>query len=31
MIDVNPDTVCFLIDKAREFHAKDQVTIPEAP
>jgi len=31
MIDVNPDTVCFLIDKAREFHAKDQVTIPEPP
>jgi hypothetical protein len=31
MIDVNPDTVCFLIDKAREFHAKEQVSIPEAP
>jgi hypothetical protein len=31
MIDVNPDTVCFLIGKAREFHAKEQVSIPEAP
>lgn len=31
MIDVNPDTVCFIIDKAREFHAKEQVSIPEAP
>lgn len=31
MIDVNPDTVSFLIDKAREFHAKEQVSIPEQP
>lgn len=31
MIDVNPDTVCFIIAKAREFHAKEQVSIPEAP
>jgi hypothetical protein len=31
MIDVNPDTVCFLIDKAREFHAKDAVSFPEPP
>lgn len=31
MIDVNPDTVRFIIDKAREFHAKEQVSIPEAP
>jgi hypothetical protein len=31
MIDVNPDTVCFLIDKSREFHAKEQVSIPEPP
>lgn len=31
MIDVNPDTVCFIIDKAREFHAKEQVSIPETP
>jgi hypothetical protein len=31
MIDVNPDTVCFIIDKARTFHAKEQVSIPEAP
>jgi hypothetical protein len=31
MIDVNPETVCFIIDKAREFHAKEQVSIPEAP
>ena len=31
MIDVNPDTVCFIIEKAREFHAKEQVSIPEVP
>lgn len=31
MIDINPDTVGFIIDKAREFHAKEQVTIPEPP
>jgi hypothetical protein len=31
MIDVNPDTVCFLIDRAREFHAKEQVSFPESP
>ena len=31
MLDVNPDTVCFLIDKAAEFHAKEEVVIPEEP
>jgi hypothetical protein len=31
MIDVSPDTVCFIINKAREFHAKEQVAIPEPP
>jgi hypothetical protein len=31
MIDVNPDTVRFIVEKAREFHAKEQVSIPEAP
>ena len=31
MLDVNPQTVCFLIDKAHEFHAKEEVTIPEGP
>jgi hypothetical protein len=31
MIDVNPETVCFIIGKAREFHAKEQVSIPEPP
>lgn len=31
MIDVNPETVCFIIDKAREFHAKEAVSIPEPP
>jgi hypothetical protein len=29
MLNINPQTVCFLIDKAREFHAKEEVTIPE--
>lgn len=31
MIDVGPDTVCFIISKAREFHAKEAVVIPEPP
>lgn len=31
MLDVNPDTVCYLISKAREFHAKEEVVIPEVP
>ncbi len=31
MLDVNPETVCFIIAKAREFHAKEEVVIPEEP
>lgn len=31
MLDVNPETICFLIDKAREFHAKEAVVLPDAP
>jgi len=31
MLDVNPDTVCFLISKAREFHSKEEVVIPDTP
>lgn len=31
MLDVNPDTVRFIVDKAREFHAKEQVSFPEPP
>lgn len=31
MLDVNPDNVCFLIEKAREFQAKEAVVIPEEP
>lgn len=31
MLDINPDTVCFLIDKAHEFHAKEEVVIPDTP
>ncbi len=31
MLDVNPETVCFLIQKVREFHIKEEVTIPEEP
>ena len=30
-MDLNPDTVFYLIDKAREFHVKEAVTIPEVP
>lgn len=31
MLDVNPDTVCRLIELARIFHAQDEVVIPEEP
>jgi hypothetical protein len=31
MLDVNPDTVRFIIDKARAFQVKEGVTIPEEP
>lgn len=29
MLNVNPDTVCFLISRARVFHAKENVVIPD--
>ena len=28
-MDLNPDTVFFIVDKAREAHVKEQVSIPE--
>ena len=31
MLELNPDTVRFIVDKAREFHVKEAVTIPETP
>lgn len=31
MLGVNPETVCYIIDKAHEFHAKEEVVIPEMP
>ena len=31
MMDLNPDTVFFIVDKAQQFHVKEQVTIPEEP
>lgn len=31
MLDLNPETVCFIIAKAREFHAKEDVVFPEEP
>jgi hypothetical protein len=31
MLDVNPETVCYIIAKARGFHAKEQVVFPEQP
>lgn len=31
MLDVNPDTVCRLMELAREFHAQEAVVIPEEP
>lgn len=29
MLNINPDTVCFIIAKAREFQAKEGVILPE--
>ncbi len=31
MLDINPDTVRFVIERANEFQAKEGVTIPETP
>lgn len=31
MLDINTDTVCYLIQKARAFHVKESVSIPEEP
>ncbi|MEA3278594.1 MAG: DUF3775 domain-containing protein [Pseudomonadota bacterium] len=31
MLDVRLETICFIIAKAREFQAKEQVVIPETP
>lgn len=31
MLDINPDTIYRLIDLAREFHAKEEVVIPQDP
>ena len=31
MLELNPETVCFIIDRAQEFHAKEQVVISEDP
>lgn len=31
MLNVSSDTVCFLISRAREFHAKEEVVIDEVP
>ncbi len=31
MLNINPETACFIVAKAREFQAKEAVTIPEVP
>ncbi len=31
MLDLNPETVCWIIRKAAQFHAKEEVVIPEEP
>ena len=31
MLDLNPEIVCIIIAKAREFHAKEEMVIPEEP
>jgi hypothetical protein len=31
MLDINPETVCWVIEKAHEFHVKEEVVIPNEP
>lgn len=31
MINLNPETVCNIIQRARQFHVKEQVVVPETP
>ena len=31
MLEINPETVCLVIAKAKEFHAKEAVVIPDEP
>lgn len=31
MLDINPETVCYLLQLARAFHVKESVSIPEEP
>ncbi|WP_297527866.1 DUF3775 domain-containing protein [Thiohalobacter sp.] len=31
MLDINPEIVCFLIERARVFHSKEAVVLPEVP
>ncbi len=31
MLDLNPEIVCFIIDRAHAFQVKEQVVIPEEP
>lgn len=31
MLNINPETVCFIISKARQFQAKEEVVIMEVP
>jgi hypothetical protein len=31
MLELNPETVRFIIDKSQEFHVKEEVTFPEEP
>ena len=31
MLNLNPDTVCFLISMARVFHSQEDVVIPDTP
>jgi len=31
MLDLNPETICYLIQTARSFHVKESVSLPEEP
>lgn len=31
MLNVNPETVCYIIQRARQFHVKEEVVVDEVP
>lgn len=31
MLEINPEIICCIVEKARQFHVKEEVVIPEPP